>query len=112
LVDLSFHLAPGLSASATALPADLAVLMAGVAARQAMSPTALVQARLEGDEAAARFAFAHNGAFNTAAAQVLVVRAKSEGGIYRAVSVDVQDHGLKTVPEVKGSGAPPFEVAE
>ena len=29
----------------TALPADLAVLMVGIAARQAASPTALVQAR-------------------------------------------------------------------
>ena len=34
-------------ATVTVLPADLAVLLVGVAARQAMSPTALLQARID-----------------------------------------------------------------
>lgn len=72
LVDLSFpHPEQGVRAIAVALPADLAVLMAGVVARQATSPTALVQAHLEGREAAIRFGFATSGAFHTLAAELL-----------------------------------------
>jgi hypothetical protein len=37
----------------TLLPGDLAVLMVGVAARQAASPTAVAQARVDSDVAAA-----------------------------------------------------------
>ena len=56
----------------TALPPDLAVLMVGVAARQAASPTAMLQARLPSPFARYdRFAPAH-GAFNAAVANLLV----------------------------------------
>jgi hypothetical protein len=48
-----------------ALSPDLAVLMVGVAARQAASPTALVQARLPRIHASDPFTPAH-GAFNAA----------------------------------------------
>ncbi len=52
----------------TGLPPDLAVLMVGVAARQAASPTAMIHARLaSGRAAASLFAPAH-GAFNQAVA--------------------------------------------
>ena len=55
----------------TALPPDLAVLMVGVAARQAASPTALMQARLPAlDRSHDWFAPAH-GAFNLAVAHLL-----------------------------------------
>ena len=46
-MDLSFARATALSrGGVTALPTDLAVLLVGVAARQAVSPTAQAQARL------------------------------------------------------------------
>jgi hypothetical protein len=46
-LDLSFARTAGFdTAIVTALPAELAALLAGVAARQAASPTARVQARL------------------------------------------------------------------
>jgi hypothetical protein len=46
-LDLSFARTAGLDAAVViALPAELAVLLAGVAGRQAASPTARVQARL------------------------------------------------------------------
>lgn len=48
-----------------ALPSDLAVLMVGVAARQAASPTAMVQARLPRANYSDPFVPAH-GAFNLA----------------------------------------------
>ena len=54
-----------------ALPPDLAVLMVGVAARQAASPTAMMQARLPApDTIPDRFAPSH-GAFNHAVARLL-----------------------------------------
>ena len=53
------------------LPPDLAVLMVGVAARQATSPTALLQARIDRVPAGGSlFAPAH-GAFNLPAAVAL-----------------------------------------
>ncbi|RUN78061.1 hypothetical protein EJC47_03735 [Sphingomonas sp. TF3] len=54
-----------------ALPPDLAVLMVGIAARQAASPTALVQGRLPSITLQrAWFAPAH-GTFNLAVAEML-----------------------------------------
>lgn len=54
-----------------ALPPDLAVLMVGVAARQAASPTALLQAALDTQAAQPdRFGPGH-GAFNLAVARLL-----------------------------------------
>ena len=69
-MDLSF---PRFEADArvTALPPDLAVILVGVAARQAASPTALAQMRLGFlPVAASLFAPAH-GAFNAAVAALL-----------------------------------------
>lgn len=50
-------------AQVVAIPPDLAVMMVGVAARQAASPTAMIQAGLPRDSHRARFRPAH-GAFN------------------------------------------------
>jgi hypothetical protein len=75
-VDLSF---PRFEAdtAVTILPPDLAVLMVGIAARQAASPTALVHANLSSlFDPADWFAPAH-GAFNLAVAEMLT-REKEE----------------------------------
>jgi len=70
-VDLSFSRFEH-DASLTILPPDLAVMMVGIAARQAASPTALSQARMPGlPMAALRLAPAH-GAFNEQVAAALV----------------------------------------
>lgn len=53
-----------------ALPPDLAVLMVGVAVRQAASPTAMVQARLPRNDRSDPFVPAH-GAFNLAVWELL-----------------------------------------
>ena len=58
-------------ATVTVLPPDLAVLLVGVAARQAASPTALIQTVIDRRApAAGLFAPAH-GAFNFAVAGLL-----------------------------------------
>ncbi|WP_404367092.1 hypothetical protein AB5I39_12115 [Sphingomonas sp. MMS24-J45] len=63
----------------TALPPDLAVLMVGVAARQAASPTAILQAALTANAALPdRFTPAH-GAFNLAVARLLSSDARNDG---------------------------------
>jgi hypothetical protein len=54
----------------TALPPDLAVMLVGVVARQAASPTAMLHARLAPAAETPWFAPAH-GAFNLAMAQLL-----------------------------------------
>jgi len=61
-VDLSFSRFEA-DVQVVALPPDLAVLMVGVAARQAASPTAMVQARLPRIHRSDPFVPAH-GAFN------------------------------------------------
>jgi hypothetical protein len=69
-VDLSFTRFEH-DARTTILPPDLAVMMVGIAARQAASPTALFHARLPGlPVAAPRFAPPH-GAFNEQVAAAL-----------------------------------------
>ncbi len=68
-VDLSFSRFEA-DVTVVALPPDLAVLMVGVAARQAASPTAMIQASLPADGARDWFAPAH-GAFNLSVAQML-----------------------------------------
>ena len=66
-------------AQVTLLPPDLAVLLVGVAARQAASPTALVQIRLERSAIAdAPFAPAH-GAFSDTVARLLTGPARVTG---------------------------------
>ena len=69
-MDLSFSRFEA-DVTVVALPPDLAVLMVGVAARQAASPTAMAQAALPAPEVQPdRFAPAH-GAFNFAVARLL-----------------------------------------
>lgn len=69
-MDLSFSRFEA-DGTVVALPPDLAVLMIGIAARQAASPTALVQARLHvPSHRRDRLAPAH-GAFNHAVAVLL-----------------------------------------
>ena len=70
MVDLSFpHFDK--SAAVTVLPPELAVMMVGVTARQAASPTALFFARLASGASESRlFAPAH-GAFNESVAAAL-----------------------------------------
>ena len=73
-VDLSFSRFEA-DVTVTALPPDLAVLMVGVAARQAASPTAMMQAALVTSDARTdRFAPEH-GAFNVAVARLLAPEA-------------------------------------
>ncbi|MES2058956.1 MAG: hypothetical protein V4564_23655 [Pseudomonadota bacterium] len=60
-------------ASVAILPPDLAVMMVGIAARQAASPTALFHSRLPATTVAAANLFAPlHGAFNAAMAAALV----------------------------------------
>ncbi len=69
-MDLSFSRFEA-DVTVTALPPDLAVLMVGVAARQAASPTAMLQAALTASTALPdRFTPAH-GAFNLVVARLL-----------------------------------------
>jgi hypothetical protein len=69
-VDLSFSRFEA-DVTVVALPPDLAVLMVGVAARQAASPTAMMQANLSAaDPIPDRFAPVH-GAFNHGVARLL-----------------------------------------
>ena len=58
-------------ARVTALPPDLAVMMVGIAARQACSPTALMQARLSPAFALTYWFAPTHGAFNQAMAAML-----------------------------------------
>jgi len=55
-------------ASLTALSPDLAIMMVGIAARQAASPTARLNARVSGVANAASLLAPLDGAFNRAAA--------------------------------------------
>ena len=54
-----------------AMPTDLAVLIVGVVARQAASPTARLQARILPEGAADRLLAPDDGAFNGHAARLL-----------------------------------------
>lgn len=70
MVDLSFpHFDK--SEAVTVLPPDLAVMMVGIAARQAASPTALFFARLGSSEMEHCLLAPSHGAFNAAAAAAL-----------------------------------------
>ena len=74
-MDLSFPRFEA-DASITVLPPDLAVLMVGIVARQAASPTALIHARLVRSPRRANWFAPAHGAFNPAVAQMLAVRAQ------------------------------------
>ena len=71
-MDLSFARSSPFASSVTALPTELAVLLAGVVARQAACPTARAQARLAFVAAALDRPLAPvSGAFNALAAAAL-----------------------------------------
>jgi hypothetical protein len=72
-LDLSFHRFSGGRAgvAARALPTELAVLLVGIAARQAASPTARAQARLTVVAALALPLSPVSGAFHAGAAALL-----------------------------------------
>lgn len=69
-MDLSFSRFEA-DASVTVLPPDLAVLMVGIAARQAASPTALVQTHLVPAFSHVNWFAPEHGAFNHAVAEML-----------------------------------------
>lgn len=60
----------------TALPTELAVLMVGVAARQAASPTARAQARIEQARGVAPLLAPADGSFDSQAAGMLAARSQ------------------------------------
>lgn len=72
-MDLSFHrLQPfGREVEVLALPGDLAVLLGGVAARQAASPTAMLQARLMQGPAVGTLLAPLHGAFEARVAALI-----------------------------------------
>ena len=70
-MDLSFSRFEA-DVTVTALPPDLAVLMVGVAARQAASPTAMLQARLPALFSRNDWFTPAHGAFNPVVADWLV----------------------------------------
>jgi hypothetical protein len=72
-VDLSFARLER-DIAVTAMPTELAVLLVGVAARQAASPTARAQARLALCAPVDRLLAPAEGAFHFAAAQALTHR--------------------------------------
>lgn len=69
-VDLSFSRFEA-DVTVVALPPDLAVLMVGVAARQAASPTAMAQASLPAPDCVPDWFAPAHGAFNLAVAHML-----------------------------------------
>ena len=69
-MDLSFSRFEA-DVTVTALPPDLAVLMVGVAARQAASPTAMLQAALRASDATPDWFAPAHGAFNLTVAHML-----------------------------------------
>ncbi len=69
-MDLSFHRFEA-DAQAIVLPPDLAVLMVGIAARQAASPTALFHTRLLATTSTESWFAPASGAFNAAMAKML-----------------------------------------
>lgn len=68
----------------TALPPDLAVLMVGISARQAASPTAIAASRLSAPVRIDALFAPLAGAFNLAAATCLESRNTHEAGVYLA----------------------------
>jgi hypothetical protein len=72
-VDLSFlRFDVDMDARVTVLPPDLAVMLVGVAARQAASPTALAQARLASSEMESLLFAPRHGSFNPGVARLLM----------------------------------------
>ncbi|MBB5711300.1 hypothetical protein [Sphingomonas xinjiangensis] len=72
------------------MPTQLAVLLVGMAARQAASPTARVQARIGMAAAAVTLLAPRHGCFHRAAAWALRAESKNEDGVNLGVLADVQ----------------------
>ena len=83
------------------MPGDLAVLLGGIAERQAASTTARVQARLWAGSDPLFFRPIH-GAFHGRMAD-LVVEWKNEGGVYPDQSADLQAGTI--LPATNSEGA-------
>jgi hypothetical protein len=77
-VDLSFSRFEA-DATVVALPPDLAVLMVGIAARQAASPTAIIQSRLPGPNPKPDWFAPAHGAFNLVVAEMLAATPTAGG---------------------------------
>ncbi|RZF63331.1 hypothetical protein EWE75_16830 [Sphingomonas populi] len=104
-MDLSFsRFEP--DSQATSLPADLAVLMVGVSARQAASPTAILHARLTPIVIpTSRFAPA-DGAFNGAVAAMFIRWEADEGDVYLATLTALQSQCGNPVLTREGAPRP------
>ncbi|MEG3177311.1 hypothetical protein U1872_13800 [Sphingomonas sp. RB3P16] len=76
-MDLSFSRFEA-DATVVALPPDLAVLMVGIAARQAASPTAIAQASLPSPHSAPDWFAPLHGCFNLAVARMLAPATRPE----------------------------------
>ena len=72
------------------MPTELAVLLVGVAARQAASPTAKVQARIGMATPADTALAPGHGSFHQAAAWTLADRNQDDDGVNLGVLADVQ----------------------
>jgi hypothetical protein len=83
-VDLSFARLER-DVAVTAMPVELAVLLVGVAARQAASPTARVQARLATAAPVEALLAPVHGAFHRAAALALTRWGKSEPAVHHGL---------------------------
>ena len=70
-MDLSFAGFDRLADASAPLPVDLAVLLVGIAARQAASPTAIAHVRMRDGAAAASRFMPVDGAFDGATARAL-----------------------------------------
>ena len=90
----------------TGLPPDLAVLMVGVSARQAASPTAILHARLTPVVAPTSLLAPAHGAFNRAVAATIRRWKRDEDGVYLATLTALQSRCDTPVFDVKGAARP------
>jgi len=98
-------------ASLVALSPDLAVMLVGIAARQAASPTARMNARVAAEPSAASLLAPLDGAFNRAVAERLACVKLHEDDVYRGALAAVQVPVLPVVISQTARAAPrPDEV--
>jgi len=90
----------------TGLPPDLAVLMVGVSARQAASPTAILHARLMPAVVPTRLFAPADGAFNGAVAAMFTRWETDEGGVYLPTLTALQSQCGNPVFDVRGGPRP------
>jgi hypothetical protein len=103
-LDLSFTRFDA-DAEPIAMPHDLAVLMVGIAARQAASRTAAAQAG-SARTAPQPLPFAPaDGAFNGATAHAIAGWRDGEGAVYPGVSADLQAADPRTAEDGNDDGA-------